>query len=199
MAKKLTERKREDIIQAAKDEFRDNGFSATSMDRIAESAKVSKRTVYNHFDSKEVLFEAIAQDLCTTFSRVSDYPYDPNKPVRAQVEAIARKQMDMLCSDRFLRTFKLMMAETLNAPILTKSVVDNFQETNIGMVKWITQACQDGKLKAKDPVFAAQQFLTLMEVFTTWPYLFGKEEKYDRQTILQGAVDMFLDHYEVRS
>jgi TetR/AcrR family transcriptional regulator of autoinduction and epiphytic fitness len=69
----------------------------------------------------------------------------------------------------------------------------------IGIVKWITEASQDGKLKAEDAVFAAMQFFALLEAFTTWPYLFGKEEKYDQQTILQSAVDMFLDHYEIRS
>ena len=31
MVKKLTERKREDIVRAAKDTFRDNGFAGTSM------------------------------------------------------------------------------------------------------------------------------------------------------------------------
>ncbi|MFJ2682098.1 TetR/AcrR family transcriptional regulator, partial [Pseudomonas sivasensis] len=29
-------------------EFRDNGFEVTSMDKIAATAGVSKRTVYNH-------------------------------------------------------------------------------------------------------------------------------------------------------
>ena len=43
---RLTDRKREAIIQAAIAEFRDNGFKVTSMDRIAARAEVSKRTVY---------------------------------------------------------------------------------------------------------------------------------------------------------
>ena len=50
---RLTDRKREAIIQAAIAEFRDNGFKVTSMDRIAARAEVSKRTVYNHFPSKD--------------------------------------------------------------------------------------------------------------------------------------------------
>ena len=61
--KKLTELKREDIIQAAVSEFIANGFSATSMDRIAATAQVSKRTVYNHFENKEALFQVITKNI----------------------------------------------------------------------------------------------------------------------------------------
>lgn len=49
---RLTDRKREAIIQAAIAEFRANGFEITSMDKIAATAGVSKRTVYNHFLAK---------------------------------------------------------------------------------------------------------------------------------------------------
>ncbi|MBT8071833.1 MAG: TetR/AcrR family transcriptional regulator [Xanthomonadales bacterium] len=202
VVKKLTERKHDDIIQAAKDEFRANGFVATSMDRIAKTAQVSKRTVYNHFESKEVLFSAIAQDLCNTFSQVSEYPYDTDKPVREQLEAIAEQQINMLCSERFLRLFKMTMSETLTSPSLTRSVIEDFQKENIGVVKWITAAGKAGKLRIKDPVAAGKQFLALLESFTSWPYLFGEPiitDKKEQRSIIDSAVSMFLDHYEDRS
>jgi TetR/AcrR family transcriptional regulator of autoinduction and epiphytic fitness len=50
---RLTDRKREAIIQAAIAEFRANGFDITSMDKIAATAGVSKRTVYNHFPARK--------------------------------------------------------------------------------------------------------------------------------------------------
>ncbi|MCF5632840.1 TetR family transcriptional regulator, partial [Pseudomonas syringae] len=50
---RLTDQKREAIVLAAIAEFGDRGFEITSMDRIAARAEVSKRTVYNHFPSKE--------------------------------------------------------------------------------------------------------------------------------------------------
>ena len=45
--------KRAAVIEAATEEFLSRGFSGTSMDRIAEVANVSKRTVYDHFPSKD--------------------------------------------------------------------------------------------------------------------------------------------------
>lgn len=43
------------IIQSAADLFLGSGFSNVSMDLIAESAEITKVTVYQHFKSKEVL------------------------------------------------------------------------------------------------------------------------------------------------
>jgi TetR/AcrR family transcriptional regulator of autoinduction and epiphytic fitness len=201
MAKKLTERKREDIIRAAKDEFRDNGFVGTSMDRIAEVAGVSKRTVYNHFDSKESLFKAIAQDMCNIFQSISEYPYDPQGPLRPQLETIASRQMEFLSSERTLRLFKMLTAETLASPELTRETLENFEKENAGLMRWIRAAVADGKLKVTEPLMAGKQFYALLEAFTTWPYLFGMETvkgKEQQKAVIASAVDMFLGHYEVR-
>lgn len=50
--------KRQDLIDAAIVLFTENGFHATGIDRIAEVAKVSKKTMYHHFRSKEELILA---------------------------------------------------------------------------------------------------------------------------------------------
>ena len=48
------ERKYAAILKAAVAAFRKNGYASTSMDQIAADAGVSKRTVYNHFPSKDL-------------------------------------------------------------------------------------------------------------------------------------------------
>jgi len=52
------------IVNAARQTFLIRGFDGASMDLIAETANVSKRTVYNRFRSKESLFAASILDLC---------------------------------------------------------------------------------------------------------------------------------------
>jgi TetR/AcrR family transcriptional regulator of autoinduction and epiphytic fitness len=75
---RLTDRKREAIIQAAIAEFRANGFDITSMDKIAATAGVSKRTVYNHFPSKEELFAEILNQLWARITAEQEtVPYSP--------------------------------------------------------------------------------------------------------------------------
>ena len=51
--------KAETILKGAMEEFLSKGYVGTSMDSIVASVGISKPTLYNHFKSKEILFEAI--------------------------------------------------------------------------------------------------------------------------------------------
>lgn len=52
--------KRGQFLQAAKLEFLENGYDATSMDAVAKRAGTTKRTLYAHFSNKEALYHEIA-------------------------------------------------------------------------------------------------------------------------------------------
>jgi AcrR family transcriptional regulator len=56
---------RKRILEAAYRLFRKHGFSRVSMDQIAEAAKLTKRTLYHHFRSKDELLADVlsAQDV----------------------------------------------------------------------------------------------------------------------------------------
>ena len=198
--KKLTDIKREDIIEAAVAEFKKNGFNATSMDRIAATAKVSKRTVYNHFESKETLFQTITQEACDRITQVSEHTYSSDIPVDRQLRKIAEQEIALLISPEFLDTVRMITSESLVTPALTCSTFENFQDNSIGIVKWIKRAVEDGKLKVKDPVRAGKQFLALIENFALWPQLYGVKpvpDKEEQKVIIESTVEMFLNTYGV--
>jgi AcrR family transcriptional regulator len=50
---------RERLIQAAYQEFVQNGYHGTSMRQIAARAGLAVGGIYNHFDSKDILFAAV--------------------------------------------------------------------------------------------------------------------------------------------
>ena len=198
--KKLTELKREDIIQAAVSEFIANGFSATSMDRIAATAQVSKRTVYNHFENKEALFQVITKNICDTITQISEHPYDPNTSLANQLQVIAKQEMTLLNSAKFISMMKMITAESLSSPDLIKANVEEFQESGIGIVRWVKQASESGKLSTTDHVRAGKQFLALIEAFALWPQLYGNKAaltKKEQQQVIDSAVEMFLNTYAV--
>jgi TetR/AcrR family transcriptional repressor of mexJK operon len=60
----LMQRKRTAIVDAARACFLNGGYAQTSMDRIAELAGVSVKTVYRHYQDKDELFSAVMQAAC---------------------------------------------------------------------------------------------------------------------------------------
>ncbi|WP_052423141.1 TetR/AcrR family transcriptional regulator [Nonomuraea candida] len=54
--------KRQAILAGALTVFARDGYSRASIDAISASAGVSTRTIYNHFEDKAQLFEAVIQD-----------------------------------------------------------------------------------------------------------------------------------------
>jgi AcrR family transcriptional regulator len=54
--------KRDQIVKAALNVFLENGYAATSMNRVAAQAGVIKATIYSHFKDKEQLFAAIIEE-----------------------------------------------------------------------------------------------------------------------------------------
>ncbi|WP_323169527.1 TetR/AcrR family transcriptional regulator [Pantoea agglomerans] len=46
------------IVEAASELFAELGFQATTLDKVAQRAKISKLSIYRHFENKEALFSA---------------------------------------------------------------------------------------------------------------------------------------------
>jgi len=191
----LSEHKRTAILDAALTEFEARGFRETSMDRIATTAGVSKRTVYNHFASKELLFEAIAARLIACVQQVGDHPYDPLQPPAGQLREIGGQILDMLATPSFLTLAKVTLVELIRSPQLAGKTYQLFRERQTGVARWLAAAAADGLLAVDDPVWAADQFLGLINAFALWPQLLGDQPVPDarqRARILDTTLSMFL-------
>ena len=74
--------KRVAIMDAALQCFLTHGYGNTSMDLIAREAGVSKRTVYSHFPSKEVLFDVVLRFRCANIAGHDpcEWPLEGSEP-----------------------------------------------------------------------------------------------------------------------
>lgn len=54
------------VLDFASDKFMQEGFYKTSMDSLASELRISKKTIYKHFSSKEELVEAIVINFITS-------------------------------------------------------------------------------------------------------------------------------------
>ncbi|WDE13674.1 TetR/AcrR family transcriptional regulator [Thalassomonas haliotis] len=200
MEKKITqsERKHAAILAAAVEEFRDKGFRATSMDSLAARAQVSKRTVYNHFASKEVLFQAIAQQMFDYSAQMTSIRYQSELPLAQQLLEFSDKELDLLASENFRALAKIMIGECIHSPELAASTMAQLNEQELSLEQWIADAVSDQKLKPVDPAYAAGQFVALIKANAFWPQITMGQAIPDtkqKQQIAQDAVGMFLAYY----
>jgi AcrR family transcriptional regulator len=80
--------RREQLIGVARELFADQGFEATSMEEIAERAKVSKPVVYEHFKSKEGIYAVIIdREVRSLVDRIKG-ALSPGHPRRTIVRAV---------------------------------------------------------------------------------------------------------------
>src|ERR1700733_14154116 len=101
------EQLRDHILWTAKDVFIEEGFERTSMDVVAARAETSKRSLYAHFPSKDVLFQAV-RELVRELSlgrlkTPADYGDDPAEAVVAFCGRFLQLQLWTAA----LRTFRL--------------------------------------------------------------------------------------------
>jgi AcrR family transcriptional regulator len=77
----------ESILSAGRRLFGERGFAATTMDDIAEQARVAKGAVYHHFATKEALFEAVFDQVSHALVQETDRAVRTEKDVLAAMVA----------------------------------------------------------------------------------------------------------------
>jgi TetR/AcrR family transcriptional regulator, regulator of autoinduction and epiphytic fitness len=195
---RLTDRKRAAVLEAAIEEFLAAGFDATSMDRIAARAGVSKRTVYNHFPSKEALFAAILRRLWDASHAGTALAYAAGEPLRAQLLALLKKKLSLLNDESFLSLARVAIAAGMHAPERARDMVARIGEREEDLTVWIRAAAADGRLEVDDPLFASQQLQGLVKAFAFWPQVTMGQAPLDepaQRRVAESAADMFLARY----
>ncbi|WP_406227209.1 TetR/AcrR family transcriptional regulator [Pseudomonas siliginis] len=196
---RLTDRKREAIIQAAIAEFRAHGFEITSMDKIAATADVSKRTVYNHFPSKEELFAEILNQLWARIIAEPSVSYDREQPLHEQLRLMLREKVQMMADENFLTLARVAIAATIHSPERAQNMIERMGEREEGLTVWIRAAQADGRLKPVDPEFAAHQVQGLLKAFAFWPQISLGRAALDpdaQNAVAESALEMFLALYQ---
>lgn len=198
---RLTDRKRTAIVEAAIEEFLAAGYDASSMDRIAARAGVSKRTIYNHFPGKETLFTAILHQLWDASQTGGATAYRDDRPLREQLLALLEHKLHLLNDEAFLTLARVAIGAAIHSPERARDMVERLGEREEDLAVWIRTAASAGRLSVTDPVFAAQQLHGMVKAFAFWPQLtmgqppLGEPEQ---QKVAEAAADMFLARYANR-
>jgi TetR/AcrR family transcriptional regulator, regulator of autoinduction and epiphytic fitness len=184
----------EQILQGAMQEFLAHGYAGTSMEKVAISAGVSKPTVYSYFKDKEVLFQALIENLAkkkfnSTFG---------SEPLEGKPEIVLRnlavttlKHMDE--DEEFDCFMRVIIGESGRFPELAKVCVLNLFKPVLEVIS--QYLVFHPELKITDPQAAALLFLsTLAHYHISQDLLHGKEViPMERERMVDILMDFMLN------
>jgi len=107
------------IVGAASELFVELGFQATTLDKVAQRAKISKLSIYRHFKNKEALFGAAIAAHCRQFAPLA-LVEGVEGSVEDQLMAVGASLLRTLLSPDVRSAEAMIMADKTNQKSLSK-------------------------------------------------------------------------------
>lgn len=198
---KLSEQKRLHILDAAEQLFYDKGVAHTSMDEVAKTAGVSKRTVYNHFDTKDALFSAIIERMMMLLNSTQHIAFNTDKPIKEQLIIIAQQECELFKSAPFLKVAKIAFMQMMSQPDFAKQIGNHKVGCAVYFEQFLTDAQSAKQLIVEDKELASKQFVYQLKSHIFYPRLYGFDVPSEAQEnyLIAQTVDLFLARYQAKS
>lgn len=104
------------ILAAAKPVFLSEGYEAASIDAIAGSAGISKKTIYARFSSKEDLFEAVIVRFIEENAPLVELAAMKDGPVAERLHRIALALLEVALAVDTIAVRRIIVAEVARFP-----------------------------------------------------------------------------------
>ncbi|WP_413200980.1 TetR/AcrR family transcriptional regulator [Nostoc piscinale] len=166
------------ILAGAMQEFLKNGYAATTMDKVAAAAGVSKTTIYSYFRDKETLFAALVEQLARqkilplfNYQDPQLYQDDPQILLRR----LAINVLDKGTSEQEALNFvRLIIGESGRFPSLAQIFLKHNEKAGFDSLSEYFTAHPE--LQLPDPLVAARIFIGALVHFMILQYMLHGQE-----------------------
>lgn len=182
------------ILNAAIELFRDNGFEGTRLEDVADKAGVSKATIYLYFDSKEDLFFALIREhvvpmVDQTINELERFEGTAAAFLTYKAHGMGR----MLAHTNHGAILKLVVAEARRFP----EIADYFREQvpkrgmdNLSQL--IQRGIDNGEFRPCDTRAAAAAFIFPLLMNGIWANSIGPSEIVDPDAVIDLHCENFI-------
>ncbi len=156
--------KTEKILAASRETFLELGYAVTSMDLVAQRARVSKTTLYTRFPSKEELYVTTISTECERRGlRFAPDAFD-HLPLEEALLRIGRRFVDLIWSEAAIKMHQSVTGEATRVPEAARLFYQAGPEKAVaGFVAFFERAAARGTIATDDPAFVATQFLAALQ------------------------------------
>ncbi len=149
------------ILSCATAAFLSEGYAATTIEGIARSCGVAKRTIYARWSGKSALFRAVLERLMARWlSTAGDW--SESDDLEAALDLAAGRILTVALTPEAVALQRLLIAESARFPELPLMMMQaGAGEGTMRIATLLDHAVVNGTLPPHDTVFAAEQFLHL--------------------------------------
>lgn len=194
-----SETRRQAILQAAAEVFRESGFERSSMSDIRERVGYSKPTLYSYFASKEALFSAVVFEATELEFQATLQALDPDQSdITCALESFGQRLLTLLYSPQ-VQAVRRMVASQAQPSELGRTCYDRGPvRSEAAIAAFLQQAMDRGQLRQADARITALQLKALLEAEWIEPFLFNALStpgtRQIRETVTR-AVAVFMAAY----
>ncbi|WEJ12195.1 TetR/AcrR family transcriptional regulator [Sinorhizobium prairiense] len=184
------------IVDAAGELFAELGFQGTTLDKVAQRAKISKLSIYRHFENKEALFGAAFTARCQQF--VPETLFEGvDGSAEDQLMAVGSSLLRTLLRPDIRSVEAMVMADTPNQKSLSKVHYEAGPAHVIAQIEaLLRQLDAKAALNVPDPLRSARLFAALFKgsdllIVARFDEA-GAEDDNEIESYCQSAVAMFI-------
>ncbi len=155
---------RQRILQAATELFLEQGYGSTSIEAVAARAGISKRTFYDRFEDKAVLFTAVVHYIIEQIRPPADVPLLAGASLPQILQRLAGLILKAALSPQALALHRLVTGESSRFPELALAVETEGRQNEATdlIAGLLAREHPDGKIGIEDQRFAADQFIYMV-------------------------------------
>jgi TetR/AcrR family transcriptional regulator, mexJK operon transcriptional repressor len=155
---------RERILEAATDLFLAEGYGSTSIEAVAARAGISKRTFYDRFDDKAMLFAAVVHRIIERLRPPAGVPLIAGAALPEVLVRLAGLILAAALSAPAIALHRLISGESVRFPELARAVMsEGTTREAIAMIgDLLARELPEANLGSAERRFAAEQFMVMV-------------------------------------
>jgi AcrR family transcriptional regulator len=182
------------ILDAALEEFFEQGFAAARLDSIAERAGVGKGTVYLYFDSKEALFEEAARSIIApVIERVEGLALKPEGSAETLLRMLIETFYREVIGTERRRLLRLLIGEGPRFPRLISFYHGEVVSRGMAALRQILRyGIERGEFAASAAIDFPQVLIGPALTSAIWKMLFDAIDPIDLNRYCEAHIELVL-------
>jgi AcrR family transcriptional regulator len=176
------------IYEAARHQFAESGFAATSMEAVARRAGVSTKTLYRLVPAKAALFESMVSDRIDRFVSIVNLRDCEGRDIETALQKALVICADLILDPEVLALYRMMLAEGDAFPGIPETFYKKaMQRTVAALAEWLRIRQKSGLIALDDVDEAAGMLLGMIVFEPQRAALYGHQPLPDRVAISRRA------------